>query len=266
MTATTTTTATTNDRAEINRRNARKSTGPRTAEGKDRSRFNAVKHGLTAKNLVLPGEDAEALQHRLDAWSEALLPQDDLEQYLVERAVRISWQIDRADRAEVARLTGRIRDADTVALHRQEDQDAVALGRRLFWDRRGPTALYPHFPLKDQLLAERKPRTSISGLADDPDDPARLVIRLESTASGCRWLLDQWAELRDLLDQDLLWQPIDRFRAARLLGKQPIDAADDPVCDRNLPLVLGIASQARGRRPVPGRVQRAARRRGEPVS
>ena len=48
-------------RIEANRRNAQKSTGPRTTEGKDRVRLNALKHGLTASTAVLPGEDAEGL-------------------------------------------------------------------------------------------------------------------------------------------------------------------------------------------------------------
>jgi hypothetical protein len=47
---------TTLDRAEINRRNASKSTGPRTPEGKARSRLNAVKHGCRARLPILPGE------------------------------------------------------------------------------------------------------------------------------------------------------------------------------------------------------------------
>ena len=217
------------DRAEINRRNAQKSTGPRTAEGKERSRFNAVKHGMTARTLVLPGENPEALQRRLDGWAESLKPRNDLEQYLVERAVRVSWQLDRADRAEVARLTALIRDDAFYDCHSQANVNVVALGRRLFWDRRGPLELYPHFPLKDQLLASKKPRTSFSGLAEDSDDPARLVIQLECTAAGCLWLRRQWDDLRDVLDQDLLWQSIDRFKAIRLLGRQPTDAADD--CD-----------------------------------
>ena len=220
------TTTPTTDRAEINRRNARKSTGPKTAEGKDRSRFNAVKHGVTAKTLVLPGEDAEALRVRLDAWTEDLQPRDDVEQYLVERAVQVSWQLDRADRAEVARLASIIRAAPAEEARSQEEE-ALILGRRLFWDRRGPMLLYPHFPLRDQPLADRKPRTSFSGLADDPDDPARLVLRLESTDAGCRWMLDRWGELRAILDEGLGWQSPDKLKAIRLLGRQPIEAVED---------------------------------------
>ena len=39
-----------------NRRNARKSTGPRTPDGKAQSSRNAVRHGILARNLMLVGE------------------------------------------------------------------------------------------------------------------------------------------------------------------------------------------------------------------
>src|SRR5438874_274357 len=99
------------DRAEINRRNAQRSTGPRTAAGKDRSRFNALKHGLTARTPVLPGEDPEAFQSRIEAFVTFLGPENELEQYLAESAAQSSWQLDRARRAEAALLASSIRHA-----------------------------------------------------------------------------------------------------------------------------------------------------------
>src|SRR5437868_8840880 len=126
-------TSTATARAATSRRNGSKSAGPKTPAGKQRSKFNALKHGLSAKTLVLPGEDADAFQGRLDAWTHDLAPRNDLEHDLVGRAVQVSWQLDRAERAATARLTSLIRAAPDELALRQEDQ-AVALGQRLFHD------------------------------------------------------------------------------------------------------------------------------------
>jgi len=71
-----------------------------------------------------------------------------------------------------------------------------------------------------------QPRTSCSGVPDDPDAPARLIKQLEITGPGCRWLLDRWAELRARLEAGECWQSPEKLKAIRLLGRQPLDAAD----------------------------------------
>jgi hypothetical protein len=76
-------------RAEINRRNAARCTGPRTAAGTQKVKFNALRHGLRAGTAVLPGEE-ETLRARRDAWTISLDPRDEVERFLVGRAVAVS--------------------------------------------------------------------------------------------------------------------------------------------------------------------------------
>jgi hypothetical protein len=212
------------DRAAISRQNGQKSHGPKSPEGKARSRFNALKHGLKAKTLVLPGEDAEEYRGRLEAWMADFQPQNDVEQTLLERAVTLTWQLDRAARAEAARLSHLIRKEPDEAAGRQQEE-VLALGQRLFFDRGGPLPLYPHGLYSVAGLH----RVSDPQRRDDPDAPPRLLLHLEATASGCRWLLDRWAELGRLLERGQTWQSPDKLKAIRLLGHQPLDAADSDV-------------------------------------
>ena len=209
-------------RIDANRKNAQKSTGPRTHEGKSKVRCNALKDGATARSPIIPGEDPAEFQHRLDTWTEDLAPTNDAERYLVEHAVRASWQLDRLDRAHAARLASQIRNATADRLHNL-NQQVASLGRRLFHDPRGPIQTYPHFEYRIDT-----PRVSWTGLADDPDHPTTLLNELESTEPGCQWLLARWSELLDLLDKGLPWHSPDKLKAIRLLGHQPLDALDQP--------------------------------------
>ena len=225
MTATATTTAatptgTSTKRIEANRRNAQRSTGPKTAQGKSRVRLNALKHGLTAATVVIPGEDADLLDARVEDWKGDFRPRGAIEGYLVERAAHVSWQLDRADRTIAARLTDQINHHETDRTL-EEAEEVLEYGRRLFWYRHGPIGLYPVF--EDRGFPNRISTPTL----DDPNDPARLILLLESTALGCRWLLDRWAELRKVLDDGRKWQPFDRLRAIRLLGLQPMNALDN---------------------------------------
>jgi hypothetical protein len=51
-----------------NKKNAQKSTGPKTPEGRVAVRLNGVKHGLTAATLVLPGESESDFESLLDSF------------------------------------------------------------------------------------------------------------------------------------------------------------------------------------------------------
>ncbi|MGO9916208.1 MAG: hypothetical protein ACLQIB_16080 [Isosphaeraceae bacterium] len=64
-----------------------------------------------------------------------------------------------------------------------------------------------------------------------PDLPARLVNELESSYAGCRWLLDRWNDLRVRNQAPNFWQASDKFKAVRLLGKQPLDLLHDTTGD-----------------------------------
>jgi hypothetical protein len=84
-----------------NRRNAKHSTGPQTAAGKNNVRFNALVHGLRAESALIPGEDQFKFDDHLELLSAAWHPQDEMEKSLVEQIAVIQWKLARLDRAEV---------------------------------------------------------------------------------------------------------------------------------------------------------------------
>src|SRR5687768_15654192 len=84
-----------------NRKNALKSTGPRTERGKAIASLNAVQHGLRAINPVLPGfkHPAEWHAHR-ETVVTGLAPKGSFETMLAERAALILWRLGRVARYE----------------------------------------------------------------------------------------------------------------------------------------------------------------------
>jgi hypothetical protein len=89
---------------EANRRNASKSTGPITEEGKQRSRCNAVRHGLTAETVIGALEDAEDYK----AFEAAIIADYDaqsaVERELVLRLASLLWRLRRATTMETGLL------------------------------------------------------------------------------------------------------------------------------------------------------------------
>ena len=87
-----------------NRRNALRSTGPRTPKGREVSKMNALKHGILSRQVLVTGqyyqedrEEFEALHRRF--W-EDLQPEGPLEEMLVDQIVTAHWRLRRALMAE----------------------------------------------------------------------------------------------------------------------------------------------------------------------
>src|SRR4029077_15497181 len=87
-------------RAAINKANAQKSTGPRTAAGKQRASLNAWRHGLTGQTVVLPSEDQSAYQRHSQSFLDEYRPKGATETQLVQSLLDSSWQLNRAAAVE----------------------------------------------------------------------------------------------------------------------------------------------------------------------
>ncbi|HEY6345622.1 MAG TPA: hypothetical protein VIY49_29335 [Bryobacteraceae bacterium] len=78
------------------RKNAKLSSGPRTAAGKKRSSLNAFRHGLTGQIIVHTPEDQEAFTRHCDGIREALVPEGALEIDLAQAIAEDRWRLNRA--------------------------------------------------------------------------------------------------------------------------------------------------------------------------
>ena len=87
---------------EANRRNAQKSTGPQTPEGKAAVSMNALRHGLRARTVVLPGEDRQEFDQLCDDLEVEWTPQSRTEQFYVEQMAVSQWKLIRMEVGEVA--------------------------------------------------------------------------------------------------------------------------------------------------------------------
>ena len=166
------------NRIAANRRNAARSTGPRTAEGKGVARRNALKHGLTA--VVVPVEGTEAMAERAEGIGAMLRPRNAWQEWLVEGIAAITTQLDR-----LAAIERRVRDGASWR--------AVE-----FWD-------------DDQRDEAERVGARLAR------DPARAVGQLRRSPQGCEWLIGRWAMLANVADRQP-WTDDQAALAHDLLG------------------------------------------------
>jgi hypothetical protein len=208
-------------RIQANRANSLHSTGPRTQEGKDKSRLNALKHGLCAVTVHVEGESTTLLDERRVAWGRELNPRSlEFDGYMVDTLARDSIKLDRcyyvrqATLAQLARDAVKAEDEEVrreaenllVALCEFQDYCEVARGRGLGtdWVKQGK-----------------------------PIQPGHAVRRLKQTSIGCKYLLAEWDRLRPTLIDPANWDNTDQGRAINLMGYST--SARDEVAS---PLVL----------------------------
>ena len=144
----------TQSQIDANRINAQKSTGPRTPEGKAKSRRNGLLHGLTAKTCMLDGEDPAELTNLVDKLSEKYHPQDIDEDFYVERMAKARCRYNRIMPLEAGifniRLTVDQAPKEVVEALSQEGQRAWAYLR----DANGGNALSKLARYETTLLRE----------------------------------------------------------------------------------------------------------------
>ncbi len=106
---------------EANRRNALKSTGPKTPEGKAIASRNAVTHGLSARMPVIPGENEAEFQTFTERWLGDLKPAGPMEEFLAERIIGIAWRLRRTGKIETECFKPEVLDTRILArLNRYE--------------------------------------------------------------------------------------------------------------------------------------------------
>jgi hypothetical protein len=100
----------------------RRGTGPRTQQGKDRSKGNAITHGIFSKAVVLKGESQSDFDALLDALYQDRLPEGALEEILVNKLAVLWWRLRRVWTAESAeiRAGAEFIQWDAAEHHRQD--------------------------------------------------------------------------------------------------------------------------------------------------
>jgi hypothetical protein len=87
----------TNAQIQANRRNAKKSTGPRTQKGKATASKNSIKHGLLAHQTIISSENQADFSKERERILSDLVPESPMESMLAERVVILSWRLKRID-------------------------------------------------------------------------------------------------------------------------------------------------------------------------
>jgi hypothetical protein len=117
----------TQSQIDANRRNAQKSTGPTTPEGRAAVRHNALKHGLTSEVLIPMDEDRPEFDRLCDAFETEFQPIGPTEESLLENLVAAKWRLGRARKEETGFFVKRAIELE----HESQEYRELARNARL---------------------------------------------------------------------------------------------------------------------------------------
>ena len=106
--------------------NGARSKGPKTSEGKSRSAMNALRHGLSASHLLLPGEDSQKYESHLDGYFATFAPATLPEAHLVAQLGDLTWKLERLVKLENNRVHTRLEEE----MEKTDEHRSVVLTRR----------------------------------------------------------------------------------------------------------------------------------------
>jgi len=109
----------TKSQTKANRQNSKKSTGPKTAEGKAVASKNAVKHGLFAAEAVVKGENPAEYEAYHDQFLAEWAPVGMVESLMAERVISLAWRLRRAERMQNQAIDEQIEHYITNPLRRR---------------------------------------------------------------------------------------------------------------------------------------------------
>ena len=165
-----------------NRLNAEKSQGPTSPEGRARSSMNALRHGLTARVVVLPSEDMAAYQAFAKEIVDSLDPQTPVERQFAQTIADNQWRINRIRSIEDGMLgMGHFEsagdfDADNPEIHsamtaaRAFREDSKAFVNLSIYEQRLHRSMKDALRQLKELQAERRERRKT-----EMDDAVRLL-------------------------------------------------------------------------------------------
>lgn len=240
-----------------NRRNARRSTGPRTAKGKAVSARNAVRHGLLSKLPVLPEiehqDDWDAhLRHTI----ESINPVGYLEMVLSERVALILWRLRRLANSE--------RGAGAINLRRAIFERSIEpwMESKSLYRAEKHARSELHIVERDlailQFARQLEPKSYV-----DPETAARVVRRMADVGdleADCPEIRERFGEdvAPDLELEELPWtvgtliETVGEFEGATGIDaeaalQEGIDAAESKLAD----VIEQIASRRQEKSVLP---------------